>query len=299
MEDIKLNFEQKPGLLTPLLKAVFTRRKGFNAQVGLPNIQASWLGAKADLNVLKEYQTTLGLPEGQNLPILYPHVVAGAMHMNMLTHSSFPFGLLGTVHLRNRITQHKAINSNDVMDIYSELGQHRLMEKGLEFDFRTKVKIKNEVVWDEVSTYFLAGKFGKPEPSSEALNVNFFELPTLEQATQVAKWFVPKDRGKKYAKISEDYNPIHMSSLLAKLFGLKRDIAHGFGVLAQAIDQAGLDAGEGKTQVDVIFKGPVFLESDVLLNQVSDQTNKEAAGRFDIFCGKNPKPSICGSLIKL
>ncbi len=299
MEKISLNFKQKPSLLKPLMNMIFCRRKGFSAQLGLPKIQANWTGAKTDLNVLNKYQSTLDLPKSQSLPILYPHVIAGAIHMNMLTHPSFPFGLLGAVHLNNRITQHKAINVNDVLDISSELGEHKVVNKGLEFSFSTQVNVNNETVWEEVSTYFLAGKFGKPDLLKENNETTQMELKTLEGASQVGKWYVPKDRGKKYAKISGDYNPIHMSSLLAKLFGLKRDIAHGFGVLAQAIHQAGLDQEPGKVQMDVIFKGPIFLESDVLLNRISGQGSSQDSGRFDVFCGSNPKPSICASVLAL
>ena len=37
------------------------------------------------------------------LPATYPHVLAFALQMHLLTDKHFPFPLLGLVHLRNRI----------------------------------------------------------------------------------------------------------------------------------------------------------------------------------------------------
>ena len=303
MTAINLEFHDTPGIAAPMAKALFLRRKGFDAKQGMPEINASWFGAQADQGALKDYCETLDLEFSDTLPVLYPHVMAGGMHMHMLTHKIFPIGLLGAVHLKNTITQYKAIAINQKMDIHAQMGGFRLTAKGVEFDFTTQVKIADEVVWEELSIYFMAGKFGgKENPSSETS----FELASLDNMSDVASWEVPKNRGKKYASISGDYNPIHTSKYLAKLFGFKRDIAHGFGILAQAINQSEqankTQISAGKCQVDVIFKGPLYLESDATLKQAaisSEETINTSHQRFDLFSGSNPKPSICASISTL
>ena len=293
MTAIQLNFDTKPGIASAMLKAVLMPRKGFTQDQGLPDIQGSWINAQAEPRALQNYLDVLGLNQTDYLPILYPHVLAGGLHMNMLTNKSFPFGLLGAVHLKNRITQYNRIKNTQIMDIHSEMGDFRLLPKGLEFDFSTHVMVEGKKVWEEVSTYFMAGKFGgKENPSNQAS----FELSSLDNAEEVTKWLVPKNRGKKYAKISGDYNPIHISATLAKLFGLKRDIAHGFGIVAEGIQASGvlesIDYTNQAIQLDVVFKGPVFLESQAMLKQNKQQD----PARFDIYCSDNPKPSICCSV---
>jgi len=286
MAAIQLNFSSKPGVAVPMLKALLLPRKGFNAQVGLPDIQASWSAVCVDQAALQQYANTLGLMLTDDLPLLYPHVLAGAMHMHMLTHKSFPIKLLGALHLKNRIEQIKPIPVTSRFDLNSQLGGFRLVEKGVEFDFDTQVVCDGDIYWRETSTYFMAGRFGgKENPSSQTS----FELSPLEQGQQKSAWFVPADRGKVYAKITGDYNPIHTSKQLAKLFGFKRDIAHGFGVLAQGIEQL-VGGVDGPAALDVIFKGPVFLESDVKLLASGN------AQRFDIYCADNDRPSICAAL---
>jgi acyl dehydratase len=75
---------------------------------------------------------------------------------------------------------------------------------------------------------------------------------------------VPDDAGRRYAKVSGDVNPIHLSGLTAKAFGFKRAIAHGMWVKARA-----LAALSGRlpdvVAVDVGFRKPLFLPSTVAL----------------------------------
>ena len=80
-----------------------------------------------------------------------------------------------------------------------------------------------------------------------------------------AQWRVPDDAGRRYAKVSGDVNPIHLSGLTAKAFGFKRAIAHGMWVEARA-----LAALSGRLpdalSVDVGFQKPLFLPSTVTLS---------------------------------
>lgn len=296
ISSVSLNFDKKPRLAGPLIRALCLPRKGFKPEIGLPPIRASWSHLNIDYQALKNYCQTLGLKEGKHLPLLYPHVLAGGMHMHMLTHKAFPIGLLGAVHLKNKIRQIRPIKIDEVIKIDSELGEWRISEKGLEFDFSTFVSVNNQVVWSEVSTYFKKGKF--PQTTKAKSEEASFELDTLKETYTGTDWLIPKDRGKTYAKISGDYNPIHISKTLAKLFGLKRDIAHGFGVLAQALASNGIDEiTQGHTQLalDTVFKGPLFLEETASVKlAISDDNGLEQG--FDIYCGTNPKPSICAHL---
>ena len=288
MSTVELQYSPSNSLIKTLLAGVLTSRSGFKESVGLPDIKVEWKNAKADKATLSKYCETLNLKQDSYLPILYPHVLAGPMHMQLLMHKSFPFSLMGALHLKNRITQYKAIKTDASLDIKCELAGYVLLDKGIEFEFKTFVHCGGQLVWESVSTFLKSGKYGKATEGVE----KSFELTRLENAAEAGGWFVPKNRGKKYAHISRDYNPIHISATLAKFMGLKRDIAHGVGVWGEAIEQAksieqagGLD----KTlQVDVIFKGPMFLGSQASL--------KKEAGRFDVYCGSNPRPSICAEV---
>jgi acyl dehydratase len=92
---------------------------------------------------------------------------------------------------------------------------------------------------------------------------------------QVATWRVPDDAGRRYAKVSGDVNPIHLSGLSAKAFGFKRAIAHGMWVKARA--RAALSGRlPDALIVDVGFQKPLFLPSTVALSTA------EAGGGWDV-----------------
>lgn len=295
MSETHLNYSSKPSNGMAMVKALILPRPGFNAEVGLPNLQSHWHGASVNVDGLKNYFKTLEIKPADYLPISYPHVMAGTMHMNMMAVKLFPIRLLGALHLKNRIVQYRHITSTEVVDIDAKIGDYRLTDNGVEFDFVTDVAVEGELVWQETSIYLVRGKFGgKENPSS----TKSFELESLTDPKVINRWYVPKSRGREYAKISGDYNPIHLSPWLAKMFGFKRDIAHGFGVMAQAIDYSNAlaDVSDGKAvQVDVVFKGPIFLGADVTIRQDIEQNT----GRYDVYCGDNSRPNICLLVKKL
>ena len=295
MSETHLHYSAKPSNGMAMVKALILPRTGFNAKHGLPNLQSHWHAANTSAIELDNFFETLDIKPTEYLPITYPHVIAGSMHMNMMTNKVFPIRLLGSLHLKNRIVQIRQIARTELIDIDANVGGFRLTNSGVEFDLVTNVKVNNELVWQETSTFLVRGKFGgKENPSS----TKSFELESLSDTTVLGKWHIPESRGREYAKISGDYNPIHMSPWAAKMFGFKRDIAHGFGVVAQAIEQSKAltkISTDDAIQMDVVFKGPVFLGSDVTIHQNISQH----ADRYDIYCGDNERPNICLSLKKL
>lgn len=295
MSETHLNFTEKPNNAMAMIKALVLPRAGFDAAIGLPNLQAHWHGAAVNAAELKDYFAALDIKPTDYLPISYPHVMAGTMCMNMLANKVFPIRLLGALHLKNRIVQNRPIQANETVDIDIRLGDYRLTDNGVEFDFVTDVTVASQLVWQETSIYLVRGNFGgKQNPSAN----KSFELTSLTDASVVNEWHIPKSRGREYAKISGDYNPIHMSPWSAKMFGFKRDIAHGFGVMAQAIEfsNAMSDVSDGKAvQVDVVFKGPIFLGSDVSIRQNIQQD----AERYDVYCGNNSRPNFCLAVKKI
>ncbi len=168
MSKISLIYNKKPAAGIALLKALVLPRKGFDADVGLPDIQARWHGARAEPASLQSYFSTLDIQPLGHLPIAFPHVMAGTMHMHILSHQSFPIRLLGALHLKNRIVQHRPIACDETVDIDAKLGDFRLVEKGVEFDLDTVVSVDGNPAWEETSIYFVRGRFGGDQnPAAE------------------------------------------------------------------------------------------------------------------------------------
>jgi acyl dehydratase len=66
--------------------------------------------------------------------------------------------------------------------------------------------------------------------------------------------------------VSGDYNPIHLSALTAKLFGFPQAIAHGLWNKARTLAALGEHLPVANIDIEVEFKKPVRLPSEVALH---------------------------------
>jgi len=276
-------FHQAPSIIPSILRALFLPRKKLQPGESLPRLAAELITVRIDKLHLSRYRMLCGISENNFLPLLYPHVLAAPLHMWLITHPEFPLRLLGAVHLRNHIIQQRPIGIHETLTISCAIISERRTEKGLEFDFTTLVQSDNNIVWEGLTTYFLRGKFG-PEDTASPLA----ELEKISAADTIAVWNVSDTIAKRYAVITQDYNPIHISKWLAKLFGFQRDLAHGFCVLATSLEKAGIktvgDDGNPH-RLDVLFKGPMYLGTIATLKRLGE--------RLDLYCGDNERPSLC------
>lgn len=282
MNKTLLEFNHSPSILPTLYKALVLPRPGVKAEEMFPEIEGKLLQIPVDLKNLKDYCKLCQLPMSDVLPPLYPHVIAGTLHMHILTHPKFPIKLLGAVHKYNTIQALKEIKTTDKLDVYARLGQPRYFPKGLEFDLITEVNINNELAWVETSTYFVRKSF-KNIPEEQA-PIAYLEACDCNQ--EIATWKLHALTGKKYALICKDFNPIHISGPLAKLFGFKKDLVHGMCSAAQSLGKVGISGWSGKT-IKMYFKGPSYMGSRLSLKKSSNND-----GRYDLFCGSNDRPVI-------
>ena len=94
-----------------------------------------------------------------------------------------------------------------------------------------------------------------------------------------------------YAKVSGDYNLIHLSPILAKLFGFKSSLLHGMymkGLMASYISEY---TNKKLKKIYVQFKSPLSLPNEIN----SFITNKDTHGEFKVVSTKNDKEIIQGT----
>jgi acyl dehydratase len=289
-------FTKSPSIITSIARALFLPRRKLKPNEQLPRLAAEWKSIQIDPTHLNRYRCVCGLADTPNLPLLYPHVLAAPLHMWLITHPDFPLRLLGAVHLRNHIIQHRDIAPDEKINIRCAITSERRSEKGLEFDFTTVVHDKsNDIIWEGLTTYFSRGRFGAAEAESPLA-----DLAKITDVKLIAEWFVAENIAKRYAVITQDYNPIHISKWLAKLFGFPRDLAHGFCVLATSLEEAQVVThikADTSRRLDVLFKGPMFLGTIAYLKTenayLKSANDTQQNTRLDLYCGDNERPSLC------
>ena len=223
---------------------------------GVPDLELVRRGVTTDPAHLAAYEEVCGFGRSDVLPTTYPHMSAFALHMALMTDTSFPFAPMGLVHLRNTITQHRAIRPDEAFDVSVKAADLRPHPKGRLIDVVTTVTIDGDVVWDEVTTLFSRGKKGAGAETTAA------PLEGVEAPDGVVQWKLKGDLGRRYGAVSGDRNPIHLYPLTAKAFGFPTNIAHGMWTKARALAALQNRLPEAH-RVDVEFKKPVLLPATV------------------------------------
>jgi acyl dehydratase len=251
----------------------------------LPEDHLARTGVTVDAGHLTEYARVCRLPLNDTLPVTYPHMLTFPLQMALMTDRSFPLALPGLVHVRNRIDVLRPIGAAEPLDLEVWAERFARHKSGATVDLCASASVDGEEVWRGRSTYLARGaKAPEGAPESDP-------SVAIGEVRQAATWRVPDDAGRRYAKVSGDVNPIHLSGLSAKAFGFKRAIAHGMWVKARA-----LAALSGRLpdalSVDVGFQKPLFLPSTVALSTA------EAGGGWDLAVRNaiNGSPHLVGTV---
>ncbi len=225
----------------------------------LPDTRLARTGVRVAAADLAAYDRVCGFPLTDPLPPTYPHVLTFPLQVALMSDRSFPLALPGLVHVRNRIEVLRPVGADEALDLEVWAERFARHRTGATVDLCASVAAGGAEVWRSRSTYLARGATA-PEgaPRSELdLAVGDLERP-------VATWRVPDDAGRRYARVSGDVNPIHLSGLTAKAFGFKRAIAHGMWVEARALAALSGRLPEA-VAVDAVFRKPLFLPSTVTL----------------------------------
>ena len=234
-------------------------------------------------DALREYDEVCGFRLSDRAPVTYLHVLAFPQAMRLMTAGDFPFGVIGLVHIGNRIEQSRAVHAGERVELRVRAANLADHERGRQFDIVSEAYAANgESIWIEHSTY-LRREGGGGSGSKKA----------SEPPRGGAVWRVPGDAGRRYAAVSGDRNPIHMHPLSAKLLGQSTAIAHGMWLKARC-----LAALEGRVpeacSVDARFKLPVPLGSKVAFtSHVAGE-----AREFELRSARDGRPHLAGRVAR-
>jgi acyl dehydratase len=282
----RVRINESPGTLNQYRRALFS--KDIKTKIPkLPTTRITLSNVTADPKKVEKYSEICGFEQGnKQLPMTFPHLLAFPLHLELMLLRDFPFAVMGMVHVRNEISQHRAIKIFETMDITCYFSDIRTTEKGYDIDIKTDIHIAGEVVWESISTN-LVRKKTNIAPATKKNETN-----TLPDYPNKEFWKLSTDLGRRYALISGDSNPIHLFSMSAKLFGFKGHIAHGMWSKARMVAALynKLDSEACKVVVD--FKLPIFLPTSIQLNyELNDKTIE-----FDLRDQSGIKPHLKGTI---
>ncbi|HMC44084.1 MAG TPA: MaoC/PaaZ C-terminal domain-containing protein, partial [Caballeronia sp.] len=238
------------------LQGIFKRAEGV---AELPPLRLVRPSVPLDPEQIGRYARVCGFIPEQGVPVTFPHVMAFPLHLMLLTDPAFPWPAMGLVHVSNSVRLRRTLHSGQALRIEVESGALVAHDKGQAFTLHTRIYRGGEAVWDADSVYLKRGVAGYGHASASQADA------TPPALVREARWQLPAQLGRDYAKASGDFNPIHLHALTAKAFGFPRAIAHGMWTLARTLAALQPSKQLAAANVHGDFKSPIFLPAETTL----------------------------------
>jgi acyl dehydratase len=230
------------------------------------------------------------------VPVTYPHVLAMPLHLRIMAMSSFPLRPMGLIHLSNSIASPGALEPDMTVDLLVQAHNYRKTDAGLAFDMDTTMTRDGAPVWRETCVFLsrwpesVARTGGRP-PRPPKAPKDSAVLDELDVSLPTA-WA--------YARVSRDFNPIHLNDRAARFFGLRGAISHGMWSLARSLAARPVDTPAPGARLETQFLTPVQLPARVSVKQwVEAGTSRRAmcdvrTGRVHMYAQWGSEEAVSG-----
>ena len=187
-----------------------------------------------------------------SIPFLYPAAIVLYPNVCLMADPAYPFPAIGSVHVYNTTTLFKKLTVDETFSCIIKADKTIThVKKGSEVEFiSTLLDSENNPAWINSSKFLVMHKAHSKRqssiatpPPSQTDTTTSTDTGNVQQQLAGTQWpepvesdltLVREDEWKlgshislDYAAVSKDYNPIHTSTLAAKLFGFPGIIIHG------------------------------------------------------------------------
>lgn len=198
------------------------------------------LGAEPEAGTTRSAAKSDGLAQSFLLAALTSQLM-----LLLVVHPRLPVAPLGAVNVRNRIEFHQQpVEMDGVLSAHAHVGGGdslgRITRRGVEFDIHIDVAHaqSNTLVLRQTITILAPCKTTPSPPPSSTSSSQPHTSPSKEGQEDfetIASIHMTTSAPSMWIKVCGDFNPIHVSSTLARLFGFRGKIAHGNHVVANML----------------------------------------------------------------
>ncbi|HET8816410.1 MAG TPA: MaoC/PaaZ C-terminal domain-containing protein [Pseudidiomarina sp.] len=271
-----------PKLPGMLIRSLFTVARDDQATASATTINGQFVAPAFTAEQLKNFHDAFGGFIGE-VPLTLMYCLAQRVHLAQMLDPEFPWPAPGLVHVSNALEQHAEIDASTEFVMHAAI---KLPARGPKVSprrlrplFTVQFYQNNELVVTCISEYQVmpknAPKSAKPREAKTA------SMPG-EDWQHVDSWRLNVQTARQYARLSGDFNPIHLHPFLSRWFGFQQPIIHGMYMAARAQAEIERSAQRAVKTIDVTFKRPVPLPARVSLWQ--QPTDTQQLGRYQI-CG--------------
>lgn len=227
---------------------------------------------------LATWRAACGYEAGDSVPLPYLFVRAFYSQVALLIERSFPLSPLGMVHLGCELEQSEELRAGDVLSLELSLRGWRRVRRGREIDVEIRYIKQGRQVARAVQTSLGRGG-GSGEKGPEAPRTG---PPDAAYDT----WRLDPATGRRYAKVSGDWNPIHLWPLTARPFGYRQPIAHGMYLVSRACAAIDASGAHHRRRLVVRFKTPAELPGEARFYRTPEG--------FELWRGDGSRPHVVG-----
>jgi hypothetical protein len=223
----------------------------------------------------------------------YLQVLTLPMQLEMMVNKPFPFKPMGLVHLANFINVNYLPEQNSKLMLKTSFNGLTWHKKGWIFAVLSEGFVDGKLAISGTSYYLSRQKHNQVYENKAALTDRSIGelqvkahndgqiasiMPIVEAVispfSQTIEMNFPLGIGRNYARVSGDFNPIHLSRWTAKVMGFRRAIAHGMyseaiclsAVLKQEMQNGKRALARTPMQFSTQFMQPIYLPTCCALN---------------------------------
>jgi len=199
--------------------------------------------------------------EGAPLPPLFPTTWETVRCLELFAGLDTPLPAGAVVHLESEVLCLRPIRRGDVVRCRVEMERAERVRKGIRLTVTARNWTGTGQLCSQSTAVFLARSRAPREAGAGA---PLREI-THEPATwaPLADWTLGGGAGRRYARASGDYNPIHLWGWTARPFGFRRPILHGFctaALVAHALVEGPLGGDPAALRrLHIVFRAPLPL----------------------------------------
>ena len=251
-----------PSIKDNSLKAYLTvfRRNNLSKDF---QFEKSYYDVNIDLKQLSDYKQLFNFKS--DIPITFWFLIAQRAHLDLMIQRGFPLRIPGLIHAENEIKLHVEETTKEYLsvEIYCSVIKTDKKYHQVWFDVDVLRGDKKQVT---VRTLYLSRNNDHNEKSQPTNRNNEFELEKNDFKKLESVWVSSEDI-KRYAQISGDKNPIHTNKMIAKLFGFKGAIVHGWYLASLVQSKHELVSKVSVRSTKIHFLNPIMAISNFYIQK--------------------------------
>jgi len=251
----------------------------------LPGLAVQLSGVRITPADVAAYRSVCQLDRGSDIvPVPMPEILFNEMIGRLVTDARFPLSPLGLIHIRQTFEGTFPIVAGRPYDLECRMNAVRRSERGYELDVRLSLSEGAESLWTAMTTLLSRAPSVRRTRGGQQPG----EASDLAGSTEIE---IAGDTGRRFARVSGDWNPHHLWTLTARPLGYERPIAHGMWMLTRLLRLLPESVDTAVGTISSTFHRPVFLPGKVAARVVKDGD----AWTLDAFSPERGTPHIRGA----